>query len=99
MDSSHNSKKIHIVYLLASSAALAGMALYYFSKQQKQLGDIIDDVKYLGEVKYTDKDKKLIEERYFTDLVALVRMHTAIEFKAEKAELIEKRQALYKCEV
>ena len=29
------------------------------------------------------------------DLVALVRFHTGMEFKEEKAELVKERQALY----
>ena len=95
MDSSN---KIHMICLAAGSAALAGIGLYLFSRQQKQYGDIIDDIKHLGAAKYTDDDKKLITEQFFTDLVAVVRMHTSIEFKAEKAELLDKRQTLFKAE-
>ena len=95
MDLSQN-QKFALMSILAGTAVLAVAAIYFMSKEPgKGQADIIDDVKILGEVRYTSKERKLLEKQYFVDLVALVRFHTAIEFKEEKAELVKQRQALY----
>ena len=75
---------------MAGSATLLVVALYFMSKEPAQTpADIIDVVKMLGEVRYAGKDKKLLEKQYFVDLVALVRIHTGLEFKEEKAKLVK----------
>ena len=64
--------------------------IYFLSKESEQKpNDIIDDIKLLGDVKYSDESKKLLEKQYFIDLIALVRVHTGLEFKADKAEMIK----------
>ena len=62
---------------------------------EDHLSDIIDDVKHLGIVKYEGADKRLIQKKYFIDLVALIRFHVRSEFHEQKVELLKKRRALF----
>ena len=53
--------------------------------------DIIDDVTLLGDVKYAQTNgdaPKMLQKKYFIDLVALVTFHVKQEFRAEKTELL-----------
>lgn len=65
---------------------------------------MIDDARLLGGVKYAQKNSgvngqttsaRLLQRKYFIDLVALITFHVRVEFKAEKAKLLEKRRRLY----
>ena len=51
---------------------------------------MIDDVHFLGEVRYTTlEDRKLLEKKYFIDLVSLITFHVRNEFREEKADLLK----------
>ena len=66
---------------------------------QDLLADVIDDVSLLGDIRYTitkDEDKrKLLDKKYFIDLVALITFHARKEFRDEKKTLLDQRRALY----
>ena len=61
------------------------------------LADVIDDINLLGEVKYTqEKDgSKLLEKKYFVELIALITFHVRQEFREEKSELVGQRRAIF----
>ena len=52
------------------------------------MADVIDDVRLLGEVRYAPavaNQKKLLQKKYFIDLVALLSFHVKQEFREERA--------------
>ena len=64
--------------------------------------DIIDDIKLLGDVRYSEVKSKgdntqlrLLNREYFIDLVALLTFHSRAEFHQEKTELLKKRRQLF----
>ena len=67
------------------------------------MADIVDHANELGEVRYRDdktsqlstSSRKLLERKYFTDLVALVTYHVKAEFRTEKVKLLSKRREAY----
>ena len=62
MDLSQN-QKIALLSILAGSAMFAVAAIYCMSKEQaKGKADIIDDVRILGEVRYTSNEKDLLDK-------------------------------------
>lgn len=60
------------------------------------ISDVIDDVRLLGTVRYSNDDgRKLLEKKYFIDLVALVTFHVRSEFREERGELLKQRRDLF----
>ena len=89
-------KKIALLSVAAGTSLLAIAVLYYLTKEPAKIQeDIIEAIKLLGSAKYDSKENKILQKQYFVDLVAIVKFHTQIEFKAEKAELTKKRRELY----
>ena len=92
-------KKIALLSVAAGTSLLAIAALYYLTKEPVKIQeDIIEAIRLLGDAKYDSKENKILQKQYFVDLVAIVKFHTQIEFKAEKAELTKKRRELYSVE-
>ena len=58
---------------------------------------MIDDINLLGPVRLIDaKDgTKLLEKKYFVELIALITFHVRQEFREEKAELVQQRRDLF----
>ena len=51
---------------------------------------MIDDVNLLGEVRYTTiEGRKLLDKKYFVDLVSLITFHVRNEFREERAVLLK----------
>ena len=86
-------------FLTAAAATLfAGALCFLLMRRQRNAGsgDVLDDVKRLGEVKRQTVDGKIIlERRYFCNLSALVTFHQRLEFREEKAALVKQRQDIY----
>jgi len=59
-------------------------------RQIEDLEDLIDDVNLLGEVRYTTiEGRKLLDKKYFVDLVSLITFHVRNEFREERAVLLK----------
>lgn len=62
----------------------------------EDLGDLIDDINFLGEVRFkTIEGRKLLDKKYFVDLVSLITFHVRNEFREERAALLKQRREIY----
>ena len=80
------------------SASSANVSSALITVSQEHLADVIDDARLLGQVRYTesqDSGSKLLQKKYFIDLVALITFHVRSEFKVERARLLQIRRELY----
>ena len=99
------SKQVQVIAGVSAALLLAGSAVFLYcsrsaanaSKEKNaHLADVVDHAHQLGEVRYTDKTRKLIEKKYFVDLVGLITFHVRQEFREERAELLKRRRELFK---
>ena len=111
MSTGEQKRSMMVAIASASAALiLLGSAfLLYRSRKQVQqrdpkvIQDVLDDVQLLGEPCFSDKltssdskdQDKLLDKKYFIDLVALITFHSRAEFKEEKKALLQKRRELY----
>ena len=111
--SSSLNKNVGILAGVSAAILLCGSAFFLWRSRQTltssggkaEWNDVIDHAQELGEVRYDDSPsqqsdggRKLLEKKYFTDLVALITFHVRQEFREERTTLLAKRREAYKAE-